>query len=50
MDGQRLWAWIFCQEHADKLVSGLVDIVPQLKAVAEKFPGHAPCQQCAIEK
>ena len=48
-DGRKLWAWVFCWEHAHKLVQWVNDTSPQLKAVEEKFPGHTPCQQCLRE-
>ena len=52
MDGQKLWADVMCQQHAQEIVdwlNGLTQLPGDGEyyvARLEKFPGHAPCAAC----
>ena len=42
LDGGPLYAAVLCEEHANQVVTSLSDYA----ATKERYPGHAPCQQC----
>lgn len=48
-DGSSLYARVLCEAHARRQVEGLNSVAPGLEAEVERFPGHAPCADCARE-